>query len=81
MPRQSRFEMDSLGCLVLTGSEKQGFIDLFWPGVCVVEHSSRGRDLDRAFTQALNYFPGIANTAQPRYVIVSDFERIRVRSC
>ncbi|GAB3562750.1 hypothetical protein GCM10027578_05420 [Spirosoma luteolum] len=25
-----------------------GFIDLFWPGTLVVEHKSRGRDLDRA---------------------------------
>ena len=63
---------------VKKAGEKQGFIDLFWPGVCLVEHKSRGRDLDRAFTQALDYFPGIADTELPRYVIVSDFERIRL---
>jgi hypothetical protein len=38
----------------------QGFVDLFWPGMLIVEHKSRGRSLDRAFDQALDYFPGIA---------------------
>lgn len=38
----------------------QGFVDLFWPGVLVVEHKSRGRSLDRAFGQALDEFPAIA---------------------
>lgn len=38
----------------------QGFVDLFWPGVLVVEHKSRGRSLDRAFDQALDEFPAIA---------------------
>ena len=26
----------------------QGFIDLFWPGVLLVEHKSRGKDLEKA---------------------------------
>ena len=37
----------------------RGFIDLFWKGVLLIEHKSRGKDLDKAFTQALDYFPGI----------------------
>src|SRR3979490_1757540 len=40
--------------------EKRGSIDAFWKGMLVVEHKSRGEDLDRAFTQAIDYFPGIA---------------------
>jgi len=39
--------------------EKRGFIDLFWKGILLVEHKSKGKDLDRAFAQALDYFPGI----------------------
>ncbi|MDP2785945.1 MAG: hypothetical protein Q8O38_15335 [Sulfurimicrobium sp.] len=34
--------------------DKQGFIDLFWKGVLLVEHKSRGRNLDKAYTQALD---------------------------
>jgi hypothetical protein len=56
-----------------------GFIDLFWPGVLVAEHKSRGKDLDAAFDQAIDYFPGLDDDQLPRYVIVSDFERIRLR--
>jgi len=36
---------------------KQGYIDLLWKRVILVEHKSRGKSLDRAFTQALEYFP------------------------
>ena len=44
----------------------------------VVEHKSRGKDLDRAFRQALDYFPGLAERDLPRYVLVSDFARLRL---
>jgi hypothetical protein len=57
---------------------KGGFIDLFWRGVLVAEHKSLGRDLDSAYKQALDYFEGIAERDLPRFVIVSDFARIRL---
>lgn len=57
---------------------KQGFIDLLWKGVILVEHKSRGKNLDRAFTQALEYFPGLKDTQLPKYVLVSDFARFRL---
>lgn len=55
-----------------------GFIDLFWPGVMIAEHKSLGKNLDRAYSQALDYFPGIKDEDLPRYVIVSDFARFRI---
>lgn len=58
--------------------DKQGFIDLFWKGVLLVEHKSRGRDLDKAHAQALDYFPGLKEHELPRYVLVSDFARFRL---
>ena len=58
--------------------DKQGFIDLFWKGVLLVEHKSRGKDLDKAYTQALDYFPGIPERDLPKYVLVSDFARFRL---
>ncbi len=58
--------------------DKQGYIDLFWKGMLLVEHKSRGKDLDRAYTQALDYFPGIKERDLPKYVLVSDFERLRL---
>ncbi len=58
--------------------QKRGRIDAFWKGQLVVEHKSKGQDLDRAFVQALDYFPGIADRDLPRYVLVSDFARFRL---
>lgn len=57
--------------------DKRGFIDLFWKGL-LVEHKSRGKNLDRAYTQALDYFPGILERDLPKYILVSDFARFRL---
>lgn len=56
----------------------QGFIDLFWPAVLLIEHKSRGRDLAHAHDQAMAYCPGLKEHDLPRYVLVSDFERFRM---
>lgn len=58
--------------------DKQGYIDLFWKGIMLVEHKSRGKDLDKAYIQALDYFPGIKERDLPKYVLVSDFARFRL---
>ena len=55
-----------------------GFVDLFWPGILLVEMKSRGKNLDRAHTQAMDYFPGIAERDLPRFVLVCDFARFRL---
>ncbi|WP_333780222.1 DNA methyltransferase [Brevundimonas vesicularis] len=54
--------------------ERQGFVDLFWKGKLLVEHKSAGRDLDRARTQALDYFPCLKDHELPRYILVCDFQ-------
>lgn len=58
--------------------DKQGYIDLLWKGVILVEHKSRGKDLDRAYKQAKDYFPGLTDKELPKYILVSDFERFRL---
>lgn len=55
-----------------------GYIDLFWPGVLVAEHKSRGKDLNKAYNQAIDYFSGLKDAELPRYIVVSDFQRFRV---
>lgn len=54
--------------------DKQGFIDLFWKGVLLVEQKSQGRDLKKAKTQALDYFPNLKDEELPRYILLSDFQ-------
>ena len=53
---------------------RSGFIDLFWPGVLIVEQKSAGRDLARAYGQAGEYFDGLPERDRPRYILVSDFQ-------
>ncbi|MCS7086477.1 MAG: class I SAM-dependent DNA methyltransferase, partial [Bacteroidia bacterium] len=54
-----------------------GFIDLFWKGTLVVEHKSKGKSLEKAYDQSLEYFAGLKEEELPRYVVVSDFARFR----
>jgi len=44
----------------------------------LVEYKSRGRDLNRAFDQALDYFPGLPERDLPQLLVVCDFARFRV---
>ncbi len=63
---------------VTRGDGSKGFIDLLWKKVVLVEHKSRGKDLDRAHEQAKDYFPGIRDADLPRYIVVCDFNHFRV---
>ena len=38
-----------------------GFVDLFWPGMLLVEHKSLGKNLDDAVDQAVGYVLGKGN--------------------
>ncbi|MFZ4591068.1 MAG: class I SAM-dependent DNA methyltransferase [Ignavibacteria bacterium] len=58
--------------------ESIGFIDLLWKGVLLVEHKSKGKNLDKAFTQAKDYFPGIAEHELPQFILVTDFDKFRL---
>ena len=53
---------------------RSGFIDLFWPGVLLVEQKSAGRDLRKAYEQAGEYFDALPERERPRYILVSDFQ-------
>lgn len=55
-------------------TSKRGFIDLFWKGKLLVEQKSKGQDLIKAKTQALDYFPSLKDDDLPRYVLTSDFQ-------
>ncbi|NVO84036.1 class I SAM-dependent DNA methyltransferase, partial [Hymenobacter terrestris] len=71
--RRARFEQR-----VKKSDGAQGYIDALWPGTLLVEMKSRGRDLDAAYQQALDYLPNLPQGALPGYVLVSDFARLRL---
>jgi hypothetical protein len=74
----SRRRVASFEVAVRKADGRSGFLDLLWRGVLLVEHKSRGKSLDRAYQQALDYFPGLKERDLPRYVLVSDFARFRL---
>ena len=53
---------------------RSGYIDLFWPGVLLVEQKSAGHDLAKAYGQAGDYFDALPERDRPRYILVSDFQ-------
>ena len=53
---------------------RSGYIDLFWPGVLIVEQKSAGRDLVHAYNQAGEYFDALPENQRPSYILVSDFQ-------
>ena len=55
-----------------------GYIDLFWPGVLIVEQKSEGRDLTKAYGQASKYFDALAEHQKPRFILVSDFQTMEL---
>ncbi len=73
----TRRRLASFEVPVALRDKKFGYIDLFWKGMLMVEHKSKGKNLDSALAQAKGYFEGIKEEDLPRYIVVSDFERIR----
>ena len=57
---------------------KDGFIDMLWKGNILIEMKSRGKNLDRAYTQAKDYFPGLKDYELPKYILVCDFQTFRL---
>ncbi len=51
-----------------------GFIDLFWPGVLLVEQKSAGRNLEVARDQAGTYFDAVPERDKPRFQLLCDFQ-------
>lgn len=56
----------------------QGYIDLFWKSVLIVEQKSAGRDLEKAKEQALGYFAALSEADAPRYLLVCDFQNFEL---
>ena len=54
------------------------FVDVFWPGVLLVEHKSAGKNLDAADEQADEYLRSLPEHTRPPVRIVSDFARLRI---
>ncbi|MDD3889932.1 MAG: N-6 DNA methylase [Syntrophomonadaceae bacterium] len=60
------------------GKTRNGYIDLLWKGVILIEMKSFGKSLDKAYSQARDYAFHLEEEELPEYIMVSDFHRIRL---
>lgn len=60
------------------GKNRNGYIDLLWKGIILIEMKSKGLNLDKAYTQARDYMFNLEDEDLPEYTMVCDFENIRL---
>jgi hypothetical protein len=60
------------------GDRRFGYIDLLWKGVILIEMKSVGKSLDKAYAQAKDYAFHLEDEDLPDYIMVSDFQNIRL---
>lgn len=59
-------------------NDADGYIDLLWKGVILVEMKSLGKDLDKAFIQAKEYAQTLPEHELPKYILVCDFNTFKL---
>ena len=57
---------------------REGYIDLLWPGKILIEHKSKGKNLEKAKNQAIAYSFGLSEEELPRYILLCDFNRFEL---
>lgn len=58
--------------------DSNGYIDLLWKGTILIEMKSRGKNLDKAYQQAVDYTHGLKQHELPKYILVCDFDIFRL---
>lgn len=51
-----------------------GYIDFLWKGKLLIEMKSKGKNLENAFQQAMEYTQSLKSHDLPKYVLVCDFK-------
>jgi hypothetical protein len=58
--------------------DKEGYIDLLWKGTILIEMKSRGKNLGKAYQQAIDYTYGLKQHELPKYILICDFETFKL---
>lgn len=59
-------------------NDADGYIDMLWKGQMLIEMKSLGKDLNKAYQQALDYLHGLKQNDIPKFVLICDFNRFRL---
>jgi type I restriction-modification system DNA methylase subunit len=57
---------------------REGYIDLLWPGKILIEHKSKGKNLEKAKNQAIAYSFGLKEDELPKYILLCDFDKFQL---
>lgn len=76
----NRRRVASFETAVKRSGNRQGFIDCFWEGVILIEHKSKGANLEKASDQAMSYLSGLTQEQLPKYILVSDFNHFNLQN-
>jgi hypothetical protein len=57
---------------------REGYIDLLWSGKILIEHKSKGKNLEKAKNQAIAYSFGLTEEELPKYILLCDFDKFRL---
>ena len=74
------FGIDRLGNNIVFEYElnSSGRIDVFWPGVILIENKSSGSRLSEAFQQAKKYYQELEDYPRPKYILVNNFNDFEI---
>lgn len=59
-------------------NDADGYIDMLWKGVILIEMKSRGKDLGKAYKQAKDYCYRLPQHELPKLILISDFNEFRL---
>ncbi len=55
--------------------DKDGYIDFLWKGKLLIEMKSKGKNLDKAYEQALKYTQSLESHDLPKVILICDFDK------
>jgi len=58
--------------------DRDGYIDLLWKGTILIEMKSRGKNLEKAYNQAIDYTYGLKQHELPKFILVCDFANFKL---
>lgn len=59
-------------------NDGDGYIDMLWKGQILIEMKSKGKNLEKALTQAKDYIHGLKKHEEPKYILICDFHTFRL---
>ena len=74
----SRRKVASFEYKVKKLDDSDGYIDMLWKATILIEMKSRGKNLEKAYSQAREYLKGLPQHELPKYILICDFQNFQL---